>query len=645
SLLPSGSSVFRNIPISLAIAENDAIWVFGKVSDRGNFAVAYFPEKPDRIILGDRQGDWYVSEDRGTTWQQGTTIEGGGAIETIAISPDFASDNTFWVGTEKKGIFKTSDRGASFSEINQGLSGGAIKDIAVSPNYATDSTLLASTWNEAVFQSNDGGQTWKQYGSGLTKDRQADEEAFSTHHFGPLGISKTFSTDKTVFLGGFDGLFKSTDSGRTWQEIETFSPGIVVELDISPNYEKDSTVAVATYVGNIYISHDRGASWKNITDGLEIPRFTKTFKKHNQDPRRFFDIAFSTNYASDKTLFSSVLYADLLKSTNDGQFWKIISIPKGGRGLTIAVSPNFAADRTIYVSNQPGLVFKSTDGGKKFSTVGKIGKVKGNDPPSLILSPDFEFDQTLYASGPEGIYRSVDAGKTWKLTTQGTELVQRGNLQLAISPNYKEDRTVLAGSSHGIFETQDAGKSWVKLAGSAYGGEGYIQGVAISPNYASDRTFITSVRGKGLFKTMDGGETFTEIGDDSIALATMIGLPSAADTIQFSPSYATDRTIYGFGGTTTQVFKSTDAGNTWETITVPRVDNNQYSLTTQMQLFGVVYRGKILRIAIALILAISSYFIGGKLGLEEKLPLSKLQLKSISSLVVFAIALVALFNL
>jgi photosystem II stability/assembly factor-like uncharacterized protein len=608
-------------------------------------AIAYFPENPDWIIVGDRQGRLYLSEDRGKTWQAPTSaaIEGGGAIETIAISPDFASDNTFWIGTEKKGILKTSDRGTSFSEINQGLSGGAIKDIVVSPDYTQDSTLFVSTWDEAVFQSNDGGQTWNQYNNGITKDTQADVPQFSTPHFYELGLSKTFSEDKAVFVGGFDGLFKSTDSGRNWQELETLSIGTVIGLDISPNYEQDSTLAIATYVGNIYISHDQGKTWQNITDGLEVPRFTKSFKKPHQDPRRFFDIAFSPNYSSDQTIFSSVLYTDILRTTNDGQFWNIISLNKGGRGLAIAPSPNFAKDQTVYATNQPGIIFKSTNGGRKFSIVGKVGKVKGNDPPSLVISPNFAEDQTLYASGKEGVYQSADGGKNWQSLTTGTELMERGNIQLAISPNYKVDQTVLVGTGSGIFETKDAGKSWVKLEDSAYGGDAYIQGVAISPNYASDRTFITSVRGKGLFKTTDDGETFTQIGDGSIALAKIIGPPSSAIPIKFSPSYASDRTIYGFGASTTKVFKSTDAGNTWETITIPRVDNNQYSLATQVQLLGVVYRGNLLRIGIALILAVSSYFVSGKLGLEKRLPLSKLQLKAIASLVVFVVALIILY--
>jgi photosystem II stability/assembly factor-like uncharacterized protein len=606
-------------------------------------AIAYFPDSKDRIIVGDRQGTLYVSEDRGKVWKKGATIQGSGKITTIALSPNFATDKTFWVGTEKKGIFQTRDRGVTFTAANQGVSGGAIQDIAISPNYAKDLTVFTATWDEAVFQSNDGGKTWKQYKEGITKDSQADVPKFSEPHFYELGISQNFATDKTIFLGSFNGLFKSTDGGRVWQELGTLSIGTIIGLAVSPNYQNDSTLAIATYVGNIYISQDKGATWKNITNGLEIPRFTNNFKKPHQDPRRFFDITFSPNYASDKTLFGSVLWTDVLKTTNSGQFWNIISLSKEVRGVTIAVSPNFATDKTVYATNQPGIIFKSTDGGNRFSEVGKIGKVKGNDPPSLVISPDFATDKTLYGSGPEGVYKSVDAGQTWKSMTTGTALMESSNIQLAISPNYKTDRTILAGTSQGLFKTKDAGESWEKLASVADLKDAYLQGVAISPNYSSDRTFIASVKGKGLFKTTDGGETFTKIGNDSVAFAKMVGPPSAPVPIKFSPSYATDKTIYGFGGSTTEVFKSTDGGETWETITITPVDNNQHDLLTQLQLFGFVYRGRILRVLIALILAVFGYFIAGKLHLEKTIPLNKQLIKAGCASIVFLASLAILY--
>ena len=142
----------------------------------------------------------------------------------------------------------------------------------------------------------------------------------------------------------------------SWQELETLSGGIVANLGISPNYKNDSTLGVVTYVGNAYLSSDGGNTWKPINKGLEPPRFTKTFNFTGQDPRRFFDVAFSPNYESDGNIFATVLWRNFLRSTNKGENWQIVNLPKGQslRGLKIVPSPNFAQDKTVDVATMYG---------------------------------------------------------------------------------------------------------------------------------------------------------------------------------------------------------------------------------------------------------------------------------------------------
>ena len=125
----------------------------------------------------------------------------------------------------------------------------------------------------------------------------------------------------------------------------------------------------------------------------------------------------------------------------------------------------------------------------------------------------------------------------------------------------------------------------------------------------------------------------------------MNNIPYRGQAIQFSPSYAEDNTLYGFGGTSTEIYRSTDAGNTWETITVPVNTNDSYDLITRGSLFFLVYRGRIARVVAAAVVAILSYFVLGYLGLEKKLPLSKLQIKLIGTFVTFIVAFGILFKL
>ncbi|WP_300505126.1 YCF48-related protein [Crocosphaera sp.] len=651
---------------SVVISPNDSNLVLAKGTEGGLFktnnggtnwtsvidentkltAVAFLPNNDSQIILGDNKGNLYLSEDKGENWQIMGNSPDNNLINALAISPNFANDKMILIGTDK-GIFKSVDLGKSFVSISEENLDNNIRDIVIKDVENNSLKIFVSTADMGVFQSEDEGENWKKINQGLTKDGQADE--FKVPHFYELGIPPTFSQDGVIFVGGFNGLFKSQNSGETWQELETLSGGIVANLGISPNYKNDSTLGVVTYVGNAYLSSDGGNTWKTINKGLEPPRFTRQFNFTGQDPRRFFDVAFSPNYESDGNIFASVLWENFLRSTNRGQNWQIVGLPgaKGQslRGFSIVPSPGFAQDNTVYVATMYGLIMRSTDGGQNFSVMSAIDSYKINEPLAIVISPNFPTDKTLYASGVKGIYKTTDEGKTWQATTEKTPLENLFYFQLAISPNYESDRTVIAGTEQGVYISKDAGETWVKLTNTSYGDNEHVQALAISPNYENDQTFVVSIRAKGLFKTVDGGETFEKIGDNALTFSRMNNIPYRGQAIQFSPSYAEDNTLYGFGGTNTEIYRSTDAGNTWETITIPVNTNDNYDLITWGSLFFLVYRGPIARVVAAAVVAIFSYFILGYLGLEKKLPLSKLQIKLIGTFVTFIVAFLILFKL
>ena len=83
-------------------------------------AIAFFPEtKENQILAGDHIGNLYLSKDRGQTWTLIFKDSNWGNVNAIAISPGFDADNSFFVGTEKMGAFKTIDGGVSFFQVNQ----------------------------------------------------------------------------------------------------------------------------------------------------------------------------------------------------------------------------------------------------------------------------------------------------------------------------------------------------------------------------------------------------------------------------------------------------------------------------------------------------------------------------------------------
>ena len=587
-------------------------------------AIAFDPKQNDQIIVGDNQGTLYFSGDRGESWKQLVTLNNSGAIQAVAISPNYQSDQTVWVGTEKEGIWETVDGGVSFAPVNNGIGDRLIMSLAISPNYEADSTILASTWHEGVFRSTDGGKSWKKQSRGLKKHSQADTTLYKSPHFSDLSISQTYSQDQTVFLAGFDGVFKSTNGGLSWRDVNIGKGATSLRnIAISPNYQNDSTVAIATLYQGVYISHDRGATWTPINHGLGLDRMLKQ-NLITQTGNLFF----SPNYSSDNTILASS-WGCLFKTTNRGKHWHKFWVPKPlRRDSYMVVSPNFAndqakpgskADRTIYLVTLPGKILKSTDGGKNFSVAGEIG-AQAAFIPSLVISPNFAADQTLYMGNfAGGVYKSVDGGSTWQPINNGL-IAKDDYAKLEISPNYQEDRTVFAGTAEGLFVTQDGGTNWRKLSGTAYGGESYIETIAISPNYQSDRTFLISVRGEGLFRTVDGGTTFTQIGD------------YLTGPIKFSPAYSVDQTIFSSSGA--ELYKSTDGGDTWQTMVVPKPDYNFLTI-----LYHFVTNSPERKYLAASVVALLSYFLLGSLRLGKRLPFRKWQIKTSGAFTAFIGAL------
>lgn len=514
-------------------------------------AIATFPNK--LILIGDEQGVIYFSTDGGNFWNQSFQISNSGAITAISVSPNFSFDQTFFVGTQSGGIFRTTNGGNSFLVVNNGVSDKSIRSLVVSPSYKIDSTVFASTWHEAIFQSSNRGNTWTKHSQGITKVAQADQ--YKKPHFQDLRISQAFASDKTIFLAGFDGLFKSTNGGIIWQQLDTLPTKLIMSIALSPAYNIDSTLAISTYINGLYKTTDKSRTWTAINNS-----FRKKFF-------RFSDVVFSPNYRLDKTIFVSGGLKESAKSIDRGNSWNISSISDVSTQPTImAISPRFVSDQTIFVgTRQNGGIFRSINGGVTYSLV----LPKARRIESLVISPDFSTDKTLYASFGTGVFKTVDGGDTWQFLANSSQF--QPNVRLAISPNYKVDKTVFVGTERGLFKTINRGSAWIKLPGNAYGGDGYVQTIAISPNYQNDRTLIISVKGKGLFKSVNTGTTFFQIANELIdnnhALSAWNEFPPVSTPIQFSPSYAFDNTIYGTSAE--ELFQSTDGGNTWRIVNIP----------------------------------------------------------------------------
>ncbi|MDE2345920.1 MAG: glycosyl hydrolase, partial [Gammaproteobacteria bacterium] len=259
--------------------------------------------------------------------------------------------------------------------------------------------------------------------------------------------------------------------------------------------------------------------------------------------------------------------------------WRLIGPFRGGR--SVAVAGVASEPYTFYFGGAGGGVWKTTDGGihwrnisDKFFKTAPVGAlaVAPSDPNVIYAGMGESFIRGDMITG-DGIYKSTDAGKTWEhMGLTDTRVIS----EIVVDPKDSNSVYVAAlghvfgpNPQRGIYKSTNGGKTWEKVlykndqTGAA--------DISIDPHnprilfaslwQASRRPWMMSSGGpgSGLYKSTDGGETWTDISHNP-------GLPvGILGKIGVSVSGADPNRVYAIieaknGG----VFRSDDDGATWQ---------------------------------------------------------------------------------
>lgn len=169
-------------------------------------------------------------------------------------------------------------------------------------------------------------------------------------------------------------------------------------------------------------------------------------------------------------------------------------------------------------------------------------------PRAFSFSPDLANDNTVFAAGPGGVFRSRTGGSTWE-SLKGGIPPDVTVITLAVSSNFAADRTLFAGTlGAGIYRSSDASDAWQPANHGL--SDLTVRGLAVSPAFATDGIVLVATDG-GLFLSTDDGATWTQASE--LARATAVALP---------PAFASDGSAFA-AGPRPQVVGTTDRGRVW----------------------------------------------------------------------------------
>ena len=214
----------------------------------------------DSLVIAARSDGLFLSEN-GTTWQN--LFDALGAREPIptvavALPPEFKRDGRIFAGLAG-GLLRTLDGGRSWENIQLPPPPPVVSSICFSPDYVRDGVIFAATLEDGVLFSSDRGSRWVVWNFGLL-----DLNVYC------LAISPNFAEDETLFVGTQSGVFRSTNGGRAWREVELpIGFESVLSLAISLNFQQDGILYAGTEGRGMLYSEDVGQSWVCLSNGGE----------------------------------------------------------------------------------------------------------------------------------------------------------------------------------------------------------------------------------------------------------------------------------------------------------------------------------------------------------------------------------------
>jgi photosystem II stability/assembly factor-like uncharacterized protein len=350
----------------------------------------------------------------GLRWREVGPARGG---RSVAAAGSVARPLEYWMGTTGGGVWKTTDGGANWQPVTDRYFGGTIGAIAVAASNP-DIVYVGGGETDIRGNTSHGDGLWKTTDAGRTWTLMGLKE---TRHIGRIQVHPT--NPEIVYVGALGhafgnnperGVFKSTDGGKNWSKIL---------------YRNDST-----------------GVWDLIMDP--------------SDPNTLY-ASFWHAYRRPWMLNSGGPGSGIMKTTDGGAIWRELSanpgLPRGVLGkIGIAVSP--ANPRRVWaqIEADSGGTYRSDDGGATWQWLNGDRNLRQRAWYYSRIVADPKDTNIVYGLNVS-FYRSVDGGKTFR---QNISVPHGDNHDLWIAPN--DPLRMVQANDGGANVSTNGGATWTE---------------------------------------------------------------------------------------------------------------------------------------------------------------------------------------